>query len=411
MKKALRLALLSAMVLIMVLTGTVCFASGDSGSVRFKDRFDDDYTELAVKGELSLGENTVSVNDGCYKFTAESAGYYGNYYPDDETATIMSVAKPSEDGIAEIIYTESGPGTAFDIVEDGNTVYWVFYIESPGTYYFSFETYDYENENPAPFSDKIVLTCLGDFVSYELSKDTFYIESDIFLWWKEENDTFCCFGENVDEYVNFTNGRFKTKMLGNVDKWESGKRTFTFDFGNGPDIGKEITLTGLADTIESVILPDDFRPVVSKRYWAIDPVFPDAKSDRSYTFPGWVELEFKDGSSVRIDPEGSGYMANEEYAEFEDGEGRSHWVFLQYTDTAFIVRVDGVTFTELKAEKKYNIIRDFLTLISNYIYHIKLFPQDLANDSLSVAITNLRDSMAGETNNFFEYKGYNRTGL
>ena len=102
MKKALRLALLSAMVLIMVLTGTVCFASGDSESVRFKDRFNDDYTELAVKGELSLGENTVSVNDGCYKFTAESAGYYGNYYPDDETATIMSVAKPSEDGIAEI---------------------------------------------------------------------------------------------------------------------------------------------------------------------------------------------------------------------------------------------------------------------------------------------------------------------
>jgi len=408
MKKTLRLALIITSAILFAVIAAFA-ASADSESILFPVWGEDDeqYASYEVKGEVTPGENNVTVDDGCWKFIAEEAGYYGYDYSNPDSGTSMDIAQ-LKNGKAETVYTENMPGLCFDWVENGENGYYVFYLETPGTYYIRFSSADslYRDKEAVPSTDVISFVYFGELESLEIGKDPLYIEKDICLWWKNEEDTPCYISEDVEQWLTFTNGRYKTGLIGSVDKWESGKRIFTYNLGNGPDIEKEVNLIGLADEIESVSFPEGFKPAVTLSYRAAGEEYGFSDYDWNENYPEWVELKFKDGSIVKVDTVDP-YSSSELLARFTDKEGIEHWVLMMYLwpedGIDFCLKVDGTPFVATEAKTDCNIAADFLKHLSSYVYYFRLAMYEAFNNGPAEGITSLFDYLRRESESFSEY--------
>ncbi len=407
MKRTLRLVLVLTSAILLTVIAAVA-ASADSENILFPVWGKDSEQSYEIKGEIGLGENTVTVDDGCWKLEAENAGYYGYVYSNPDSESLMDVAQ-LKNGKAEIIYTENMFGFGFDWVENGENAYLVFYLENPGTYYIRFSSTNsiYGDKEAVPSTDDISFVCFGELESLEISKDPLLIETDICLWWREEESKPCYFGEDVETYLTFTSGRYKIDLLGYMDKWESGKRVFTYDLGNGPELSKELTLTCVTDTLETVSFPEGFNPAVKYSYKAADSEYPNSHTQSDCAFPEWVELKFNDGSSVKAFTNEEAYVSGDKFAYFEDNEHHEHWVLLQYLRNEdgsiyFTVKVDGVVFGESKVKAEYNVISAYMNHLSGCMFFLKRFAGDMIF-SPAAAISSLSNNLREEFREFSAY--------
>ncbi len=408
MKKTLRLALIITSAILLIIAAAVASSASDDDVLFlvWKDG-KEQYEPFAVKGEIALGENTVTVNDGCWKFTAEKAGYYGYDYSDEESQSSMEIAV-LKNGKADTVYTENMSGLCFDWVENGENGYYVFYLETPGTYYIRFSSAAslYRDKEAVPSTDVISFVYFGELESLEISKDPLYIETDICLWWREEESTLCCFGEDVEQWLTFTNGRYKTGLIGSVDKWESGKRIFTYNLGNGPEMSKELTLVGITDTLESISFPEGFNPVIKFNYKAADSQDPFSQIGRDCAFSEWTQLNFTDGSSVKAITDNEEHVSYDKFAYFKDDEGREHWVLMQYLwlddGIHFSAKVDGVTVSDSKAKTNSDVFGAYMNHLSSCVFFFRQFAGEMIYSPAS-AISSLSNNLREEYREFSEY--------
>ncbi len=368
----------------------------------------DGYRALPVRGELSVGENNVNVNDGCLSFYAEKSGYYAIVETVDpsesKNGATFDIAAVDSENKANFIFSTNGPRLSINEVNDGNGYKGiVFYIDEPGTYYFRFYDEDYIDGKYVEtdiFSCSEEIRYLGDLVSASFGKDTLYIGKDIDSTWGDRSVDFRC-------DLSFSDGNtYSSGLLGSVDELEPGDRTISFSVSNGPSVAVNVKLAGLTEKIEKIVFPDDFTPAVTYHF---EPIY-NGVSSRTYSYPEYVELHFTDGSVKKVD-----FDSDEKWVEcsssFTLGSDnqyhyiKTEYVYMSETEVMFLVNLDGVRVDEMPVKHISPSNSDFGTYLSNAGGLLKFLRTGSLVDTLG-NIGFVAGALLGLTKNYFKYLGF-----
>ena len=342
------------------------------------------YKPFAVKGEISTGTNNVNVNDGCVSFDAESSGYYAMVITVDpseqKSGVAFDLATADSENKADCFFSTYGPGEWIDIVEDGNGYSGIaFYIDNPGTYYFRFYYEDYIDGKYITneiFGCSADLRFLGDFVSVSLGKDPLYLGTDVASVW---GDNVVCF--NCD--LSFSDGNtYSCGMFGDIDELAPGERKLSFNISNGPEIRTGVNLISLAETVEKIVLPDDFTPAVTYHFSGnICDLY-----DRTYSYPEYVELHFGNGTVKKVEIKTSEYWLVCSGGFTLDGEEHyveTKYVYIDETEWVFRVLIDGVCFDEKPVKNDSSFVSD----LTAYFAGVKRLVPSVHSGSISDAVS------------------------
>ncbi len=320
-------------------------------------------TPFTVKGELKTGKNDVMVNDGCLSLHAECSGYYAiDITSPSEKGVLFEVATIDSKNKANNVFSTYGCCMWIDDVDDGkgfNGI--IFYIEQPGTYYirFSYEEYiDGKYVTEDIFACSADVRFLGNLISVSAGKNPLYIGTDISLVWPYEDYHTVGFGCTFvfSDGITYPGGN-----IGVVDKLAPGKRTLSFELSNGPEIEMQVNLASLIDSVEEVVLPDDFTPA---RIYRFDPDDYQGYSS-NFSRPGYLELHFKDGTAKKVALD-STETGTECWKSFRYG-GKDHSVYsyIHYPGDGevFSISVDDIVVYEKELKRVSSGVSDLMTFL------------------------------------------------
>ena len=358
---------------VLVIAAILCvFASGAAAdgvdSVFFFDYTSEEgivYKPVPVRGELSVGKNDVTVNDGCLLFKAENAGYYAVTITEDPSETekyaMFDLAQIGSGNKAQMVFSTNGPSTWINEIEgaDGYSGI-VFYIDKPGTYCSRFYNEDFVDGRHVAgeeFACSADVRFLGELVSAGFDKDPLYLGMDVANLWGDGSVTFTC-------GLTFSDGNtYQCGMAGWADKFEAGKRTIRFNISNGPDVKVSANFISLTQKIDKLTLPENYTPEIIYRFSAL----PYETYERIFSHPEYVEIHFKDGTVRKVDVRSDDFWL-ECSGGFTLGE-EEHYIetaFISIDENEFVFRifVDGVLFEEMPVKNTSSFISDLSVYFS-----------------------------------------------
>lgn len=366
--KTVKRLLVPVLVLAAILSAFASGASADGTDTVFfnvwVNNTTTEYKPFPVRGELSVGRNDVTVNDGCLRFEAENAGYYAIDVDSSETDRYICFDISETDGENKekrSVFSTNGPSTWIDTIEgaDGYTGT-VFYIDKPGTYYSRLYTEHYvdgEFVNGEKFACSADIRFLGDLVSVDFGKDPLCLGPDVEIIWDGDAVIFAC-------DLTFSAGSaYRCETIGRPDKLEAGKRTILFNISNGPDVNVNVNFITLAQKTGKIVLPAGYTPTV--KYSFPNNILDSYKT--AFSHPEYVELHFKDGTVKKVDLPSKDFWL-ECNGGFTLGE-ETHFVETKFSlinekDWVFRVYIDGLLYEEMPAKITFSFLSDLSVYFS-----------------------------------------------
>ena len=372
--------------------------------------------ELPVKGEMVLGSNTITVNDGCYKFNAAESGYYGIHsdYSSTDVSDMYDVAVKNEENEAEMIVyiPDDYPYVCRYVTCSNNLEYSIFYIEEPGTYYVTFyDTYNSDNIK----SCEIDFIYFGELESFETVCDPLVMgyhsesvddsknEPDIGIIELEDCGAECCISE-----VNFAfSGGEKCKgtCYGYVDQWQPGNRRFTYYISNGPKLKAEINLDSAAKSIDRIEIPNKYGSVFLTNF--ADSEYSIVKMNGEELFwPDYVDVYFKDGSVQRTELTEDGYYTYRGIITDDDGTEHVLIMYFDCDNSCFNVNVEGLWLEDVPVYRSRLVFFDFIVFVLESFLPFAASIRMIRNGTFS--LQSVKDYLAGISQLTKGYIDYNR---